>query len=331
MTAISPTLARRIPILAAAICVAVLLGACGEGLSLVAVDAEATPLPFKTPRVAEESVGPESESTATTGPESESASQPTAEPDAEGIQATEDVAVEAEEPTATPEPEPDPTPTTSESLAETDTAVTSAEAAGAWLLGVLENSAARTVALRAHEVSADLMVFNETADVNTYYENGLVAMAFSSNVRSFYGVISVTALPPASDRQVESPLFFFEQVVIHESDEDALEFLDSYQFAVVDLFVDQGAAVLDAAMAGVFQADGTPELTPIPPPGFADDEILLVVEWPVNATANDLTPRMHIALLRKGNVIVAIALGSTNEGQVYRFFGIVERLISRMN
>ena len=144
-------------------------------------------------------------------------------------------------------------------------------------------------------------------------------------------MISLTALPPASDRQVESPLFFFEQVVIHESDEDAIEFLEAYQFAVLDLFVDQGAAILDAAMPGAFQAEGAPELTSIPPPGFADNEVLFMVEWPVNATATDLTPRMHIALLRKGNVTVAIALGSTNETQVYRFFGIVERIIARMN
>lgn len=331
MTAIFPTLARHIPIVAATIYVAVLLGACGEGLSLVAVDAEATPLPFKTPRAAEASVDPESESTATTGPESESASQPAAEPDVEGVPAAEDVAVEAGEPTATPEPESDPTPTATEPLAETGPDVATREDAAAWLLGVLENSAARTVALRAHEVSADLLVFNETADVTTYYENDLVTMAFASNVRSFYGVISLTALPPASDHQIESPLFFFEQVVIYESSGDAVEFLEAFQFAVVDLFVDQGAAVLDAAMPGVFQAEGTPELTPIPSPGFADDEILLVVDWPVNATADDLTPRMHIALLRKGNVTVAIALGSTNEGQVYRFLGIVERIISRMN
>ena len=331
MTASPSTLARSIPILAAAICIAVLLGACGEGLSLVAVDAQNPPLPFKTPRVAEASIGPESESAATTGPESESESQPAAEPAEEGVPAAEDAAVEAAEPTATPEPESDPTPTATEPLAETDPVVATPEDAAAWLLGMLENSAARTVALRAHEVSADLLVFDETAEVTTYYENDLAAMAFASNVRSFYGVISVTALPPASDHQVESPLFFFEQVVIHESSEDALEFLETFRFAVVNLFVDQGAAVLDAAMPGVFQAEGTPEFTPIPPPGFADDETLLVVEWPVNATANDLTPRMHIALLRKGNVIVAIALGSTNEGQVYRFFGIVERLISRMN
>jgi hypothetical protein len=330
MTAISLSLARRIPIVAAAICIAALLAACGEGLSLVAVDAENTPLPFKTPRAAEASVGPESESTAT-GPEAESASQPAAEPEAEGVPATEDVAVVAEEPTATPEPEPDPIPTASEPVAETDADVPTAEDAGAWLLDVLENSAARNIALRAHEVSADLLVFNETADVTTYYENDLVAMAFASNVRSFYGVISLTALPPASDRQVESPLFFFEQVVIHESDEDAIEFLEAYQFAVLDLFVDQGAAILDAAMPGAFQAQGAPELTSIPPPGFADNEVLFMVEWPVNATATDLTPRMHIALLRKGNVTVAIALGSTNETQVYRFFGIVERIIARMN
>ena len=330
MTAISLSLARRIPIVAAAICIAALLAACGEGLSLVAVDAENTPLPFKTPRAAEASVGPESESTAT-GPEAESASQPAAEPEAEGVPATEDVAVVAEEPTETPEPEPDPIPTASEPVAETDADVPTAEDAGAWLLDVLENSAARNIALRAHEVSADLLVFNETADVTTYYENDLVAMAFASNVRSFYGVISLTALPPASDRQVESPLFFFEQVVIHESDEDAIEFLEAYQFAVLDLFVDQGAAILDAAMPGAFQAEGAPELTSIPPPGFADNEVLFMVEWPVNATATDLTPRMHIALLRKGNVTVAIALGSTNETQVYRFFGIVERIIARMN
>ena len=55
------------------------------------------------------------------------------------------------------------------------------------------------------------------------------------------------------------------------------------------------------------------------------------MEWPLNASASDLAPLMHIALLRQGNVTAAIALGSSNETQVYRFFGLVERLIARMS
>ncbi len=324
-------LARGIPVLAATFCIVVLLGACGEGLSLVAVDAEATPLPFKTPRVAETSVPPESESTAPAGADSESETQPAIENDEEEGPAAEDAVAEAEEPTATPEPEPDPTPAAADPLAETAPDAVTADDAAAWLLGALENSGARNVALRAHEVSADLLVFNETADVTTYYDDDLIATAFASNVRSFYGVIAFTALPPGTDHQMESPLFFFEQVVIHESAEDAIEFLEAYQLAALEMFVDQGAAVFDAAMPGVFQAEGAPEFTPIPPPGFADNEVLFTVEWPVNASASDLAPRMHIALLRQGNVTVAIALGSSDESQVYRFFGLVERLISRMS
>lgn len=324
-------LPRRSLLVAATVSMALLAGACGEGLSLVAVDTEATPLPFKTPRVAETSVEPEPESAATAEPDSESETQPAIETDEVDAPVAEDVVVEVEEPTATPAPEAEAAPTATDPPAEVDPAAPTAGEVESWLLGTVENPAARNTALRAHEVSTDLLIFSETADLSAYYDSALIELAFKLNVRSFYGVFAITALPPVSVKQVRSPLFFFEQVLVHESSEDAIEFLETYRLVITEFFPEQGGAMLNAAMPGVFQAGGSAEITEFPSFGLADDMTFLVVEWPVNATASDLSPRMHIALFRQGNVTAAVALGSSDESQTYRFLGIVERLVSRMS
>ena len=322
---------RKIRLLALSVCIAVLAGACGEGLSLVAVDTEATPLPFKTPRIAETPVEPETDPTLATTPVSESETQPAIETDEGDAPVAEGAAVEVEEPTATPEPDPGPAPSTTDPLAGSNAEDVSADDLDSWRLGIVENPAARNIALRAHEVSADLLVIDETADVTRYYEIDLIGLAFRLDVRSFYGVLTFTALPSGSAHQVESPILFFEQIVIHESSQDAAEFLETYRVVVVDFFLEQGTGLMNAAMPGVFEPGGSSEVVGIPPPALADEVIFLVVEWPMNATASDLSPRMHIAILRQGDVTAAIALGSTDESQAYRFIGIVERLISRMS
>ncbi len=318
-----PGLGRRaIATLILPIVLAFVLAACGDGLSLVAVNPDATPLPFKTPRVDEDAPEAEAEATGAAASEFESDTQPAIEVDAADAPPPPDPdIVETESPTAAP------TPAAAEAPVDTD--LPDAADAESWLIAILESTTARNIAIRAHEVGTNLLVASETADPTTYFDVDLLNLAFATDIRSFYGVLAFTALPPVSEEQILSPLLFFEQIVVHGSAEDAIRFGEVYQAAVTDLFVGQGTQLMEAALPDVFQPGGAPEVTPLSTPQFADEVIFLAIDRPVNLGA-ELAPRLHIALIRQGNITAVVAVGSSDESQVYRFVDIVERLVARM-
>lgn len=299
---------------------AVVLAACGDGLSLVAVNPGDTPLPFKTPRVDGDDPAAGSASTGATTPEFETDTQPAVEVAAADAPVPADPGIVETEAT-TPAPAADEPPV--------DTDLPDAADAEAWLITMIENPAARNIAIRAHEVGANLLVGSETVDPTAYFDADILNLAFASNARSFYGVLAFTALPPPSEFQILSPLLFFEQIVVHDSAEETIQFSEAYQTAVIDFFIGQGAQLMNAALPDVFQPGGASQVTPFSAPQFADDVIFLEIEWPVNVGAQ-IAPRLHIALIRQGNVTAAVALGSSDESQRYRFADVVERLNARM-
>ena len=301
-------------------------GACGETSSLVAVSSQARPVQFKTPTVVETARELESDIGIQENAESSPGGQLSTKDD--GALILEDI---EEVQLSAPPSNADPSPT-SPSSGRTEDAILDqpTEPIDAWLLRIVENPAARNIALRSFEISADLLVVNETADLSAYYQDEILLLAFDSNVRSFYGLFAFTALPPTSKYQIESPLLFFEQVVVHETSEEANLFSEPFKEEVFQLLLGQGTLMLKAARPGLLPDESAPTVTTITLPGFSNDATLLSLEWPANASAGELSPRMYLAFIRQGKVTAAVALANSDVSQFYRFAGVGERLVSRL-
>ena len=301
-------------------------GACEGNSSLVAVSSQATPVPLKTPTITETARELESEIGIQENVGSSSDGQlSTKDDDALILEDIDEVQLPASPSNADSSPTSTSSGRTEDTIRDQPT-----EPIDSWLLRIVENPAARNIALRSFEISADLLVVNETADLSAYYQDEILLLAFDSNVRSFYGLFSFTALPPISKHQIESPLLFFEQVVVHETSKDASLFSEPFKEEVFQLLLGQGTLMLKAARPGLLPDESSPTVTTITLPGFSNDATLLSLEWPADASAGELSPRMYLAFIRQGNVTAAVALANSDESQFYRFAGVVERLVSRL-
>ena len=323
-------LSRRITVLLVAAGIALLVGACGEGLSLVAVNADARPLPFKTPRVAEDNPAPEADSAASTTPESESETQPAIETDVEPVVAEGQI----EEPTAAPETEPEASPTATNSPVESDSGTvpdpSNPEERAAWRLAVVESSGARLTALRPSEIHPDLLAAGETSDFLAIFGEEIAAGAMASGLESYYAVFSISALPWESDIQFSAPLFFFEQVLVHESPEGAKSFLSGFGSALLDWLLESSINGLNQTMPGILDTESAPEIVDVPL-GDSSEVSAVIVHWPTTPGGVGFNPEVYIILISRGDTTMAFAIGNGGEAWSFRFFSVLEAAMARLS
>jgi hypothetical protein len=312
---------------------AAVLAACGDGLSLVAVNPDDTPLPFKTPRVDEDGLEPEADSPPSAATESESATQPAIPVDsADAPQEPDPSIVETEPatPPATPEPATDAPPTLTDAPAEPSFDSADPAERAAWRLAVIEDSSARLVALRPFDIHPDLLVASEYSDPQTIFGEEASVGAMDAGLTSVYAVFSISALPWESEVQFAAPLFFFEQVLVHDSPEGAQRFLLSHGDSILDWLVESSRNALEQTLPGILDTSVNPELVEIPF-GNATEVTGAVVRWPTTPAGVGLTPSVYIVFVSHGDTTIAYAIGNGDEAWNFRVFSVLEAALARLS
>ena len=319
---------RRALAMLLGLALAAVLAACGDGLSLVAVNPDDTPLPFKTPRVDEDAPEAAAEATAAATPESESDTQPAVEVDAADAPPDPSI-VETEAPTPAPAAEEPPT---AAAPGESASGLDSADPAdrAVWRLAVVEDSSARLVALRPFDVHPDLLASGEYSDLPTLFGDEVSVGAMDSGLTSFYGVFSISALPWESEVQFSAPLFFFELVLVHDSAEDARLFLTTYGEVFLEWLVESSRNALEQTLPEILDTSVNPEVVEIPF-GNAVEVTGAAVRWPTTAAGVSLTPEVYIVFVTRDNVTLAFAIGNGDEAWGFRVFSILEAAMARLN
>ncbi len=322
----------------AALLLSIVLAACGDGLSLVAVKPGDTPLPFKTPRVDgdDPTVGSDSTGAATSGSEFGTESQAAIEvaavdaspPPAPGI-------VETESPT--PASSADEPPLGAASV-ESESGFHSADPAdpadpadrAAWRLAVIEDSAARLIALRPFTVHPDLLVDGEYSDLPDLFGEEVAVGAMDTGLTSFYAVSSISALPWESEIQFVAPLFFFELVIVHDSAEGTQLFLANYGEVFLEWLVESSRNALNQTLPEILDTSMNPEVVEIPF-GNSAEVTGAAVRWPTTSAGVGLTPEAYIVFATRENVTLAFAVGNGDETWGFRLFSILEAAMARMS
>lgn len=323
---------RAFAALLLSIVLAIVLAACGDGLSLVAVNPGDTPLPFKTPRVDGDDPTVASDSTGAATPESEfgTESQPAIEVAAVDASPPPDPGiVETESPTpASAADEPPPGTASVESGSGFDSADPADRAA--WQLAVIEDSAARLIALRPFTVHPDLLVAGEYSDLPDLFGEEVAVGAMDTGLTSFYAVSSISALPWESEIQFVAPLFFFELVIVHDSAEGTQLFLANYGEVFLEWLVESSRNALNQTLPEILDTSMNPEVVEIPF-GNSAEVTGAAVRWPTTSAGVGLTPEAYIVFATRDNVTLAFAVGNGGETWGFRLFSILEAVMARMS